>query len=270
MANSATTTPTRVGLPAEKYVLATRNLTPRSPAGAPAPGALAIQGVRGTYRILRTDEVDAKDDPLSTTQRNNVAATGVAAATRSSGDDFAGTAREAAKLSISDAAIEPFADIKILIESLPAKSEMVNHNPPITTDRNSDRVAEEERNVRVSAFLYAASRENDNDFHLIVGRDPTAAPPMYITMEVSGLPPPSNPSFARLKAVRDAFKAFFGEQLPGASYDFFDPPIPIRVEGSLFFDMSHATGRSPGPPSLHDDMPVIWEVHAISNIVFEP
>lgn len=268
MANSATTRP---GLPAGKYVLATRVLTPRGPAVAEAATAgLGVRGVRGTYRILRTDEVDAKDEPLSPAERNNVAATAVAAATRSTGDDFAGTARKAAKLSISDAAVESFADIPDLVHSLPSKSKMVHHHPPITTDSNSDRVAEEKRNVRINAFLYAASRENDNDWHLIVGRDPTADPPMYVTMEVSGLPPHSNPSFARLKAARDAFKAFFGEDLPGASYDFYDPPIPIKVEGSLFFDMSHATGRSPGPPSLHDDMPVIWEVHPISNLVLEP
>jgi len=270
MANSATTNHTRVGLPAAKYVLATLNLAPRSPAAAPGPGAPAALGVHGTYRILRTEEVDAKDDPLSPAEQSRVAATGAPAATRSSGDNFEGTAREAAKLSISDAAVEPFADVKAIIESLSSKSAMVHHRPRITTEKDSGRVAEEERNVRVTAFLYAASRENDNDFHLIVGRDPSADPPMYMTMEVSGLPPPTSSSFTPLKSARDAYKAFFGEHLPGASYDFYDPPIPIKVEGSLFFDMSHANGRSPGPPSLHDDMPVIWEVHPISDIVLGP
>jgi hypothetical protein len=206
---------------------------------------------------------------LSAAERSVVAATGVPAATRSSSDSFEGTARKAAKLSISDAPIETFDDIKALVESLPSKSKMVHHNPHITIGANSERVAEEERNVRVAAFLYAASRENDNDFHLIVGRDPAADAPMYMTMEISGLPPQNDSSFDRLKAARDAFAAFFGEDLPGASYDFYDPPIPVKVEGSLFFDMSHASGRSPGPPSLHDDMPVIWEVHPISNIALD-
>ncbi len=271
MTSSSAAKPQRVGLPADKYVLATRQLTARGPAvppGAAAPAAL--RGVRGTYRILRTDEVDAKDDPLPPDVRNRVAATAAPAATRSAGDNFDGTARKAAKLSIADGTIESFADVKALIESLPAKSDMVHHSPRITTELNSDRVQEEERNVRLRAFLYAASRENDNDFHLIVGRDPTADPPMYITMEVSGLPAPGETSFAALKAARDAFKAFFGNDLPGASYDFYDPPVAIEVQGSLFFDMSHANGRSPGPPSLHDDMPVIWEVHPITEIIFEP
>lgn len=265
MANSDRSAPPRVGMPAASSVLSTRDLTPHRPARA-----AAATGVPARYRILRTDEVDAKDHPLSTAELKTAMATGAAAATRATGDNFAGTARAAAKLSISAAAVQPFNDVKDLIDTLPSKSKMAHHHPPITTEANSARVQEEERNVRVAAFLYAASRENDNDFHLMVGRDPSADPPMYMTMEVSGLPPSTAGSFARLKAARESYTSFFGNDLPGASYDFYDPPIPIRVEGSLFFDMSHATGRSPGPPSLHDDMPVIWEVHPISEITFEP
>ena len=89
-------------------------------------------------------------------------------------------------------------------------------------------------------------------------------------MEVSGLPPTRADSFTQLKSARNSFQGFFGQMAPGASYDFYDPPIPIRVEGSLFFDITHAHGRSPGPPTLHPHMPVIWEVHPISTIEFEP
>ena len=120
------------------------------------------------------------------------------------------------------------------------------------------------------AFIYAASREDDNDFHLILGRDPTVHPEVYMTMELSGLPPASAASFPKLKATRDAFKAFFANDLPGTSYDFYDPPIPVEIEGSLFWDASHASGTRPGPQSLKSRMPVVWEVHAISKITFNP
>jgi|HubBroStandDraft_3_1064219.scaffolds.fasta_scaffold1406341_1 hypothetical protein len=40
----------------------------------------------------------------------------------------------------------------------------------------------------------------------------------YMTMEVSGLPPASAGTFARLKSARDAFQSFFGDT--GATYDF--------------------------------------------------
>ena len=264
---AAGSTPTRAGMAAPNSILSSRDFAPRA---LGQTTAAATHELRARYRILRTDEVDAKDEALSHVQLKNVMATGTAVATRATGDDFAGTARAAAKLSIASARTEEFSDVKDLITSLPPKNKMVHHNPKITTEEDSERVQEEERNVRVTAFLYAASRENDNDFHLIVGRDPASDTPMYMTMEISGLPASNDASFATLKAARDAYKGFFGNDLPGASYDFYDPPIKINVEGSLFFDMSHATGRSPGPPSLHDDMPVIWEVHPISKIVFEP
>jgi hypothetical protein len=147
---------------------------------------------------------------------------------------------------------------------------MIAHEPAITTKQTSARVSEEKRNVRVRAFLYAASREDDNDFHLIIGRSPKKSPSMYMTVELSGLPPKSSTHFKRLKKARDSYKSFFADNLPGPTYDFYDPPVPVEVEGSLFFDMSHATGSKPGPNSLRDDIPTIWEIHPISKIVFEP
>jgi hypothetical protein len=146
---------------------------------------------------------------------------------------------------------------------------MIHRKPPITVTADSNRVAPEKRNVRVKSFLYAASREDDNDFHLIIGRDPDRTLEMYMTAELSGLPPQNAASFTKLKAARDAFKAFFGAHLPGFTYDFYDPPIPVVIEGSLFFDMTHATGQRPGPQSLKSRMPTIWEIHPVSAIKVE-
>lgn len=185
-------------------------------------------------------------------------------------ENFAGTARKAAKLSIANAPPETFADVKDLIATLPSKDAMVHHTPVITTTLFSNRVKEEKRNVKLTAFLYAASREDDNDFHMIIGRAPGADPAVYMTAELSGLPPANSAAFAKLKAARDAFKNYFGSSVPGGNYDFYTPPIPVSIEGSLFFDMSHATGNAPGPASLRPKMPVIWEVHPITRIVFEP
>ena len=237
-------------------------------AGLPAKDS--IIGVTQTpkFRILHTEEVDRYEKGAT----GGVLA-GEALKAAPSGDNFAGTDRKAAKLSVSSATIEKFKDVKDVIGSLPPESKMKNHKPKIATGATSGRVKEEERNVHVDAFIYAASREADNDFHLIVGRDPSAKPEMYITMELGGLPPSTNSSFAQLQAARTAFKDFFdnkaGGALPGTSYDFYDPPLAVTVEGSLFFDMTHATGSRPGPASLKSRMPVIWEVHPISSIVFK-
>jgi hypothetical protein len=250
----------RQGMPDRSRVVDEKVLTPGRAQASAAPASGTQQ-----YRILRTDEPDPYDVPL---QPDEVATLG---AERFVGfdDTYRGTARKAAKLSIADAQVEDLEDIKDLIETLPAIEDMTSHEPPITTDATSGRVDEENRNVRVRAFLYAASREDDNDYHLILGRAPDLEP-MYLTMELSGLPSQESETFSTLEAAREAYKGFFGADLPGASYDFYDPPIPVEIEGSLFFDMSHSSGSRPGPASLRPDMPTIWEVHPITNILFEP
>ena len=248
------------GLPAARSIVTEMPFTPGGVAGR----RLAVAGRTSSYRILRTTEADPYDPPIA---RPDIPAIGV---TLPRGDAFKGRARKAAKTSIAAGAPHEFNDLKPLIASLPADDDMIAHNPPITTAQTSKRVTEEKRNVRVRAFLYAASREDDNDFHLIIGRSPSKSPSLYMTIELSGLPPRASRHFARLKKTRDDYKAFFSDNLPGLTYDFYNPAIPVEVEGSLFFDISHATGSKPGPSSLRDDIPTIWEIHPISKIVFEP
>lgn len=249
-------------LPDPSAVLAELTLTPKTGAtmGAAAPGA-AAPGAQ--YRVLRTLEVDEYDAPVTAAEIMALAAPRAAPAD----NDFGGTARKAAKLSIANAQTEVFGDLKDLIDTLPAHNTMKNKDD-ISTDADNNRVAEERRNVKVTTFLYAASMENDNDFHLIVGRDPSKSE-KYMTVEISGLPPNNSPAFAKLNEARDAYFEFFGDGLPGTSYDFYDPPIPVVVEGSLFFDMSHASGSRPGPKTLRPRMPVVWEIHPVTKIVFE-
>lgn len=235
-------------------------------AGLPAKDSVtAVTTVSSKFTIFHTKEVDAYE--------KGAMGPGLAAAplpAAPAGDDFGGTSRKAAKLSISPTQAENFKDVGDLIASLVPDAKMKAHKPKITTVATSKRVKEEERNVHVKAFIYAASREDDNDFHLIIGRSKNASPEMYMTMELSGLPAAGSPSLPQLKAARDAFKKFFknvaGGKLPGMTYDFYDPPIPVQIDGSLFFDMSHAKGSRPGPPSLKSRMPVIWEVHPITRI----
>ena len=128
----------------------------------------AAPGVAPAYRILRTTQVDPYDKPVT-----RAAVPAIGRRRGPPGDSFKGKSRKAAKLSIVSGAPEAFNDLKKLISGLPDDADMADHDPPITTNSSSDRVTEEKRNVRVDAFLYAASREDDNDFHLIIGRDPS-------------------------------------------------------------------------------------------------
>ena len=248
-------------MPAQRSVVVETAFTPL------AADERAFRAEGRTYRILRTTEVDGYESPMARAAVPSFADT-LRAAPR--GDSFRGTARKAAKTSIADAPVEAFGDLPGLVASLTPDQRMKARRPPISDGPRSNRVGEEMRNVSVRAFLYAASRENDNDFHLIVGSARGVGTLTCMNVELSGLPPSSSRSHARLKAARDAYKAFFRRDLPGTSYDFYDPPIPIEIEGSLFFDVSHATGQKPGPSSLRRFIPTIWEIHPITRIVFEP
>jgi hypothetical protein len=244
--------------------------------GMPAADSIhEVVKFRSKYRILRSTEVDSYEETPTAVALKKVlvgkqaSAMSLAIAMKAPAvvsDDFAGTARKAAKLSIADGPAKTSKDLSGLIASLVADDKMVKHKPKIGTGATSGRVAEENRNVRVSAFLYAASREDDNDFHLIIGRDPQKTPEMYMTMELSGLPSANSPAFAKLNTARTAYKKFFGNNLPNSTYDFYTPPIPVTITGSLFFDISHAKGARPGPASLKSRMPTIWEVHPITSI----
>ena len=251
-------------LPEPRSVLVEMPLVPRSgtvmgaaPAGAPP--------VAPRYRILRTLEVDEYEAPLPASEIRALIPPFAAPPTD---NRFRGTSRRAAKLSIANAATESFEDVANLIPTLPAHDHMAQ-NADITTGPENDRVDEEKRNVLVKAFLYAASLENDNDFHLIIGRDPRRRA-TYMTAEISGLPANGSSSFESLDEARRSYFAFFGDALPGTSYDFYDPPIPVEIEGSLFWDASHATGGRPGPSKLRPRMPIVWEIHPVTRIVFEP
>lgn len=256
----------------------TTTQTTPSPLASPAPFAALPQDVKvlqtrtftsgnqKTYTIQTVED----DREAAMHAQPGVAESFSMSTAAAGGDTFRGTARKVAKLSIANAPIVEFSDLQALIDSLAPESAMAHHTPPITTAASSNRVAAEKRNVRVRVFLYAASKEDDNDFHLILGRAPGSTPAVYLTMELSGLPPASSSASAKLKAARTAFKNFFGSDLPGSSYDFYSPPIPVEIEGSLFFDINHVSGSRPGPASLRPKMPVVWEVHPITKIVFEP
>ncbi len=123
--------------------------------------------------------------------------------------------------------------------------------------------------VTVTAFLFASSRERDNDFHCIVGSD-SSTPTRLMNVEVSGLPPSSSPFRGTLLTARNEFKAFFTANqnaLPTDGYDKYAPPIPVQIVGSLFFDVDHQPGEV-GPVGMRPR--TSWEIHPVSDIRFEP
>lgn len=186
---------------------------------------------------------------------------------RPSPDDFRGTDRKAAKTSIPDGEPTVFADLSELLRSklLLADKKMIAHNPPISKAATSDRVPEENHIVTVTGFLYATAKENDNDFHCIIGTAP-GPNAQFFNVEVSGLP--QGQFRQRIRTVRQTFSDFFGDDLPdGNGYRKFSPPIKVRLTGPLFFDIDHKAGVV-GPQGMRPK--TAWEIHPVSEIVFEP
>jgi hypothetical protein len=176
-------------------------------------------------------------------------------------DLFLGKARKAAKTSISDGPVTTFAGLAALLDALPDDDTMRAMNL-----KNKPRVAEEEKNVTVSAYLYALKKEADNDFHIILGSDPDSSVSRFMTAEVSGLPE-AGPFKAPLKAVRDKFKSNPAtSQVNTSSYIVFDPPIPVAVKGSLFYDVDHQPGEI-GPSGYRPQ--TSWEIHPVTDIDFD-
>lgn len=175
-------------------------------------------------------------------------------------DTFAGHARAAAKTSIADAHVEEFADLPAFLATLPSDDSMRHHVPTITESAISDRVAEERRNVRVHAYVWAAKKESDNDYHLMLGTK-TGAP--FVTAEVTGLPT-SGAYRARLATARQEFTALFAARLPGTtSYEHVKPPLAVVVTGSIFYDVDHAPGAV-GPKWAKPTS--AWEIHPVTEI----
>ena len=237
---------------------------PTAPAAAPAvaPRTSGAQitslKTRQVYTITHVPDTDAAFERL---EQPEAAPAGT--------DNFTGTDRKAAKISLSKAKPQTFATLGPLLDSglfIPDAT-MLSRNPPIPKGAASNRVNEEQHNVTVTALLYASAKESDNDFHCIIGT-PMGQAVRFLNVEVSGLPA-SGAALAPLKSVRDTFKAFFGANLPDPllGYSIFNPPIPIQITGSIFFDIDHPAGTI-GPPGMHPT--TAWEVHPLSKLVFEP
>lgn len=174
---------------------------------------------------------------------------------------FRGHDRKGPKTSIASASKETFSSIEALTATLPSDQIMRNHTPPLeeTTDT---RFPEERRNVKVTAWIYAIKYEADQDWHIILGTNPTDTTPTYFNAEVSGLPANNSPAYQKLKKVREDLAEMFGFDLPASGYWEYEP-VAVVVEGSLFYDIDHPPGAV-GPAGTKPT--TAWEIHPITKI----
>ena len=188
-------------------------------------------------------------------------------------DPFTGTYRKDVKTSIwrVNGAVAPpvtFQDVGSLLSSLPVDSVMrpsLDASAPamaaLTSVAASSRLAPEQENVTVPAYLCYVRKEGDNDYHLILGStaDATAT---YMTAEVAGLPP-GGIDVPTLMQVRGQLVTLLGYEPGTADYTPVTPPLSVLVTGSLFFDGGHVPGEV-GPDQAKTQQ--VWEIHPVTNL----
>lgn len=187
---------------------------------------------------------------------------------------FNGCARRAAKtslVSIDDAPGELYEDgVRALRTDIGfTDAQMRAADFDIPRGANGTRTNREERNVVVDAYLVAVSFESDRDYHLILREKTCQKPSCLMTAEVGGLPIAGN-DLAILAEARETFQVGFGDVLPNSESDpavIFKPPVPVRVHGSLFYDIDHKPGAV-GPGKLKPN--TAWEIHPVREIEIEP
>jgi hypothetical protein len=196
------------------------------------------------------------------------------------GDVFTGHYRLAVKTAIfrdADGQIPPaeqVADIPALLGSLPSDDAMRAKYPDLAVDPDASpetklavtpfRVAEEQRNVTIPAWIWYVRKEADNDFHVIVGSSADPANVTYMNVEVSGLPiAADDPNLADLQNARGQLTGLVGHDPSDVHYEAFTPPLPVSVTGSLLYDGDHVPGEV--GPTGHQPQ-TTWEIHPVSTI----
>jgi hypothetical protein len=165
---------------------------------------------------------------------------------------YSGKDRESAKTSIVAGRAKIVATVSDLIKLLPKDSIMRKK-----VKKKSPRVAEED------TYLYAFAKEEDGDYHIIIGDHFVASKATFFNVEISGLL--SNDLNSALSQPRRAFEEQFVGMCSSDYIIFIDNPLKIDVQGSLFFDVSHIVGQV-GPKKLKPQ--TNWEIHPVSKIRF--
>ena len=185
-------------------------------------------------------------------------------------DEFKGEYRKGPKTHVvrtpsgAVAQAKSYSSLTALLDALVPDASMRQKYPKLKGKEGAldKRVLEEQRNVRVTGWLLHTRKEDDDDYHLIVGSNASGSGNRFMTVEVSGLPP-SGKDRALLKTVRSQFEAIVQRRIPSSKYATFSPPIKIRITGSLFFDGDHAAG-SIGPAGHRPQ--TVWEIHPVAKI----
>ena len=181
---------------------------------------------------------------------------------------FLGCDRKAAKLSFSDSQNHKEPLQHMIDRLLATESIMMNHNPPISLASTSARVKEEMENVWLEhVFIYVIIREDDGDYHLIIGNGHDTTSNTLMNVEIAALPESSSTYYNKLKNVRNKFEKKYSMCSKKNFWETHKQLPEISVKGTLFFDLRHANGGEHAGNS-HIKTETFWEIHPATYIKF--
>lgn len=151
-------------------------------------------------------------------------------------DAFLGCDRKAAKLSFSSTQTQKEPLQHLIDRLLASEPTMMNHNPPISLASTSTRVAEETENVWLEhVFIYVIIREDDGDYHLIIGNGHDTTSNTLMNVEIAALPESSSPYYNKLKSVRNKFEHKYSMCSKKNFWETHKELPEISIKGTLFF-----------------------------------
>jgi hypothetical protein len=177
-------------------------------------------------------------------------------------DLFRALYRRAVRTSASQAEVETFNDLASLLETLPADEAIRPKIGPTTP-----RTPEEDRNVSVRARLHAIKKQHSNDYSLIIGKRARRGAPIFMVCRVSGLPTEPGPNRILLSYMRATFRDLFEGVGPVSErYSLLNPPRPVTVTGSLFFNGNHKPGEVGPAAAKALKTTTSWEIQPVLSM----
>jgi hypothetical protein len=183
-------------------------------------------------------------------------------------NEFQGVARAEAKTHPSTTTTRKYKTVGDVLKNLPTDSYMRR----INVGDNTPRTPDEDYNVFVEkAYLFYISKEDDQDFHLIIGDiNENGEKSNFMTAEIAGLPKgeTNTSAYQLLERTRRQLYEKYPDFFTGNRKTFkpLSKPPEIALRGTLFFDNRHTAGQIGAGAAKPN---TVWEIHPVTFIDFK-
>jgi hypothetical protein len=188
---------------------------------------------------------------------------------------FSGTYRSTAKTSFvrDDKGdlldFKSYSSIHNFLDAMPTYESYIKKYPDILSSgskvnpNDMPRTEEELKNVQIDrCWILFINHMDDGDFHIIIGSKPNPETAAFLDIEVSALPNKRSKDTNLMINLRKKLLKMFPD-IPNSSYKKIDPPLEVKVQGSVFFDGAHKPGEL-GPADYNPQ--TVWEIHPVYDI----